>query len=181
MLSYVHTKARGHDLNDFRQLPRQLSPSPILRPNPVQRPVGQRVPNRFLAWGSFQLPSGWRVSPVIEYRTRLHPYFSVDAAQQYVGVPNSTRYPAFFSVDSRISKDIKVNPKYTVPALFEQLRKPDQATSFNPEAVHFNTAEPTHGYFFGHRGRRFTADFDVLFYRERLFGARNLNKKVTSF
>ena len=34
---------------------------------------------------------------------------------------------------------------------------------FNPEAVHANTGDPAFGYFFGHRGRRFTVDFDVLF------------------
>jgi len=34
---------------------------------------------------------------------------------------------------------------------------------FNPEAVHANIADPAFGYFFGQRGRRFTADFDVLF------------------
>jgi len=34
---------------------------------------------------------------------------------------------------------------------------------FNPEAVHYNAADPVFGYFFGHRGRRFTLDFDVLF------------------
>jgi hypothetical protein len=29
--------------------------------------------------------------------------------------------------------------------------------------VHANTADPAYGYFFGHRGRRFTVDFDFLF------------------
>jgi hypothetical protein len=34
---------------------------------------------------------------------------------------------------------------------------------FNPEAIHWNTADPARGLFFGERHRRFTADFDVLF------------------
>ena len=34
---------------------------------------------------------------------------------------------------------------------------------FNPEQVHNNIADPAHGLFFGHRGRRFTVDFDFLF------------------
>jgi hypothetical protein len=34
---------------------------------------------------------------------------------------------------------------------------------FNPEALHYNTADPAFGIFFGGRGRRFTADLDVLF------------------
>ena len=34
---------------------------------------------------------------------------------------------------------------------------------FNPEAFHNNVADPAYGLFFGQRGRRFTADFDVIF------------------
>jgi hypothetical protein len=34
---------------------------------------------------------------------------------------------------------------------------------FNPEAFHGNTGDPASGLFFGHRGRPFTADFDVIF------------------
>ena len=34
---------------------------------------------------------------------------------------------------------------------------------FNPEAFHNNVADPAFGLFFGQRGRRFTADFDVIF------------------
>jgi hypothetical protein len=34
---------------------------------------------------------------------------------------------------------------------------------FNPEAFHNNVADPAYGLFFGQGGRRFTADFDVIF------------------
>jgi hypothetical protein len=156
MLSYVHATARG-DLNDFNSYLGSF-PIAILRPNQFSDLSGS-VPNRFLAWGSFQLPDGWRVSPVVEYRTGF-PYFSVNAAQQYAGVPNSTRYPPFFSLDSRISKDIKVNPKYTVRLSLSNF---NLTNHFNAEAVHFNTGDPAYGYFFGQRGRRFTGDFDVIF------------------
>ena len=33
----------------------------------------------------------------------------------------------------------------------------------HPEAFHNNVADPAYGLFFGQRGRRFTADFDVVF------------------
>jgi hypothetical protein len=87
-----------------------------------------------------QLPLKLRIAPVVEYRNGF-PYFVTDAAQNYVGVPNQNRFPNFLSLDSRISKDFQVNP----------------------EALHSDAADPAFGYFFGHRGRRFTADFDVLF------------------
>jgi hypothetical protein len=156
LLSYVHTNARG-DLNDFSSYLGSF-PVAVLRPNQFGNLPGS-VPNRFLAWGSFKLPDGWRVSPVVEYRTGF-PYSALDAAQQYVGTPNSHRYPGFFSMDSRISKDLKVNPKYTVRLSLSDF---NLTNHFNPEAVHFNVADPAYGFFFGQRGRRFTADFDVIF------------------
>jgi hypothetical protein len=106
-----------------------------------------------------QLPKRFRIAPVVEYRNGF-PYFATDAAQNYVGVPNQRRFPHFFSLDSRISKDIQVNPKYAVRLSVSSF---NLANHFNPEAIHSNVADPAFGYFFGHRGRRFTADFDVLF------------------
>jgi hypothetical protein len=59
-----------------------------------------------------------------------------------------------------VSKDFKVNPKYTVRFSVSSY---NLTNHFNPEAVHMNIADSAYGYFFGHRGRHFTADFDVLF------------------
>ena len=59
-----------------------------------------------------------------------------------------------------LSKDIKVNPKYTVRLSLSDF---NLTNHFNPEAVHNNIADGAYGLFFGQRGRRFTADFDVLF------------------
>ena len=106
-----------------------------------------------------QLPKKFRIAPVVEYRNGF-PYFVTDAAQNYVGVPNQHRFPNFLSLDSRISKDIQVNPKYAVRLSVSSF---NLTNHFNPEALHANVADPAFGYFFGHRGRRFTADFDVLF------------------
>jgi hypothetical protein len=83
-----------------------------------------------------------------------------DAAQNYPGIPNQTRFPNFLSVDTRVSKDIQVNPKYAVRFSVSGF---NLMNHFNPEAVHSNTADQAFGFFFGHRGRRFTADFDFLF------------------
>jgi hypothetical protein len=154
--SYVRSEARG-DMNDFASYLGSF-PLPIIRPN-TNGVLSTDLPNRFLAWGSVKLPDGFRISPVIELRSGF-PYSTVDAAQNYAGTPNGRRYPAFFSLDSRLSKDIKVNPKYTVRLSLSDF---NLTNHFNPEAVHNNVADGAYGIFFGQRGRRFTADFDVLF------------------
>lgn len=154
--SYVRSSGRG-DLNDFGNFLGTF-PVPVLRPNQFGTLPGN-LPHRFLAWGIVKFPAQIRVSPVIEYRNGL-PYMTKNALQDWIGVPNGQRFPNFFSLDSRISKDIQVNPKYAVRL---SLAAFNLTNHFNPEAVHANVADPAYGLFFGHRGRRFTMDFDVLF------------------
>jgi hypothetical protein len=156
MLSYVRSKGRG-DLNDFGNFLGTF-PVPIVRSNEFGN-LPADLPNRFLAWGIVKLPGKFRVSPVVEYRSGF-PYLVRNAHQDWVGIPNDQRFPRFFSVDSRISKDFQVKPKY---ALRLALASFNLTNHFNPEAVHGNVADPAYGLFFGHRGRRFTMDFDVLF------------------
>src|SRR4029077_756818 len=101
----------------------------------------------------------FQLAPVIEYRSGF-PYITTDAAQNYAGMPNERHFPRFFSLDSRVSKDIQVSKSYSVRLSVSGF---NLTNHFNPEAVHANIADPAFGYFFGHRGRRFTLDFDVLF------------------
>jgi hypothetical protein len=154
--SYVRSQARG-DLNDFSTFLGTFA-LPILRTNQFGN-LPANLPNRFLAWGMMQLPWGFRIAPLIEFRSGL-PYAATDASQNWVGIPYSTSFPLFISVDSRVSKDFKVNPKYTVRLSVSSY---NLTNHFNPEAVHSNIADPAYGYFFGQRGRHFTADFDILF------------------
>jgi hypothetical protein len=154
--SYVRSRARG-DLNDFAIYLGSFA-VPVLRPNQFGN-LPADLPNRFLAWGLVQLPWSFRISPLIEYRSGF-PYSALDAAQNWVGTPNANRFPDFVSVDARFSKDLKVNPKYTVRLSVSSY---NLTNHFNPEAVHTNVADPAYGFFFGQRGRRFTADFDVIF------------------
>jgi len=156
LFSYVRSSGRG-DLNDFGNFLGTF-PAPIVRPNQFGTLPGN-LPNRFLAWGLVKFPAKIRVSPVVEYRNGF-PYTTKDALQDWVGIPNGQRFPKFFSLDSRISKDLQVNPKYAVRV---SLASFNLSNHFNPEAVHFNVADPAYGLFFGHRGRRFTVDFDFLF------------------
>ena len=156
MFSYIRSKGRG-DLNDFGSFLGTF-PFPIVRPNQFGNSPAD-LPNRFLTWGLMQLPWKFRIAPVIEYRSGF-PYVVTNADQDYVGVPNTRRFPRFLSVDSRVSKDFQVHPQYAVRLSVSAF---NLTNHFNPEAVHPNVADPAFGYFFGHRGRRFTLDFDVLF------------------
>ncbi len=154
--SYARSRARG-DLNDFSSYLGSF-PAPIVRADQFGN-LPADLPNRFLAWGLIQLPRGFRIAPVFEYRSGF-PYAVTDAYQNYVGVPYSNRFPSFVSLDSRFSRDFKVNPKYTIRLSVSGFNLTDH---FNPEAFHGNIADPAYGLFFGDRHRRFTADFDVLF------------------
>ena len=154
--SYVHSYARG-DLNDFNNYLGSF-PIPIVRPNINGRLPGD-LPDRLLAWGAVQLTRSVRILPVLEYRNGF-PYYTLDAAQNYVGVPNEQRYPNFFALDARLSKDIKVNPKYSVRLSISGF---NMTNHFNPDSLHNNVVDPLYGVFFGQRQRKFTADFDVLF------------------
>lgn len=155
-VSYTRSSASG-DLNDFgRYL--GTAPAPVIRENRYGT-LGTDLPNRFLTWGVIRLPLKVQISPVVEYRNGF-PYLQTDVLQRYAGVPNSTRFPNFFSVDSRFSKDLKLTAKYSARVSLSGF---NFTNHFNPEQVHGNVADPAYGYFFGHRGRRFTADLDFLF------------------
>ncbi|MBI3649599.1 MAG: TonB-dependent receptor [Acidobacteria bacterium] len=154
--SYVRSRTRG-DLNEFNNYLGNY-PFPVVRPNRFSS-LNADLPQRFLAWGRVQLPWQMRVSPIVEYRNGF-PYAVTDAAQNYVGQPNTSRFPNFFSFDARVSKDIKLNPEY---ALRLSVSGFNLTNHFNPLTVHSNIADPQFGLFFGNYKRRFRLDFDVLF------------------
>jgi hypothetical protein len=154
--SYVRSRTRG-DLNEFNNYLGNF-PFPVMRPNQYTNLPGD-LPNRFLAWGLVRLPWKMRIAPLVEYRNGF-PYAVTDAAQDYVGTPNKTRFPNFYSLDSRVSKDFKLNDKYSVRFAVSGF---NLTNHFNPITVHSNIDDPQYGIFFGNYGRRFRLDFDVLF------------------
>lgn len=154
--SYVHSRSRG-DLNEFNNYLGNF-PFPVLRPNTFTNLSGD-LPNRFLAWGLVRLPWKMRIAPMIEWRNGF-PYASTDVMQNYVGVPNQTRFPDFLSLDSRVSKDFKVNDKYSLRFSVSGF---NVTNHFNPLQVHSNIDDPVYGLFFGNHKRRLRLDFDVIF------------------
>ena len=155
IVSYVHTRGRGN-LNGFDRFLGDF-PEPLLRADAVAGLAGV-VPHRFLTWGVFPLAYGLRFAPVMEWRSGF-PYSALDQYQQYAGVPNSRSLPAFFSLDTRVSKDVALKG-HKVRLSFSMFNVTNYA---NFDAVRLNTADPQFGEALGRRPRRFRLDFDWLF------------------
>jgi hypothetical protein len=158
MASYVRSKALG-DLNHFDSYLDDF-PSVPLRTNYFSYLVGD-TPNRFIAWGFVSLPWKMQMAPIVEYRTGA-PYAVLDAARNYVGIPqtNHTRQRNYISFDERVLKEVRVLPKYKVRFSVSGL---NLMNHFNALDVHANVADPQFGTFFGHYKRRYRADIEVLF------------------
>ena len=94
-VSYVRSTARG-ELNDFMSLFTSFD-APLLQPGGMSRmPADAR--DRWLAWGTVNLPLGLVASPVLEWHSGF-PYSAVDSRYLYRGEPNSASFPAFMAVD----------------------------------------------------------------------------------
>jgi hypothetical protein len=159
VFSYARSRARG-SLNIFDAYLGNF-PIPLIHPDTYSNLPGD-VPNRFLAWGRVNTRFwGVAVLPIIEYRSGF-PYAVFDAAENYVGVPygDQSRFTEFFSADARLSKDFKVNSKYSLRL---SLTAFNLTNHFNALAVHDNIADSQYGIFFGNWHRRYRFDFEVLF------------------
>jgi hypothetical protein len=159
VFSYTRSRAKGN-LNTFDSFLGNL-PTLIVRPN-VSSNLPADLPNRFVVWGTVNTHV-WalQINPLIEYHTGF-PYAQLNAAQNYVGIPytDSTRFPKFFQADARLSRDFKVNPKYSVRL---SLTVTNITNHFNALQIHNNTADPQSGIFFGNYDRRYRGDFDIIF------------------
>jgi TonB-dependent receptor-like protein/carboxypeptidase family protein len=105
-VSYSWSRARG-DLNTLSDtfIPFQI---PVIRPN-VYGVQPSDIPNRLLVWGFVHLPIwGLVFSPVADMHSG-YPYSDVDVFQNYAGVPNSLRFPTYFSLDVKLYRDFPLH------------------------------------------------------------------------
>jgi hypothetical protein len=159
VFSYTRSRAEGNQ-NVFDSFVGNFG-QPFIRPNVYSNLPGD-LPNRFLTWGHVNIPfQKLQMLPTIEYRNGF-PYIALDEKQNYVGMPNSdaTRFPNFFSLDSRLMRDFRLRSKYTIRLSVTGF---NLTNHFNALAVHCNTADPQNGVFFGNYHRRYRFDFEVLF------------------
>ena len=158
--SYVHSQTRG-DLNTLTPLfvPFQ---EPVIRPNFFGN-VPADIPNRFVAWGTFKLPWEFTLGPFYDLHSGF-PYSYVDALQNYVGTPNSHRYPTFSSLDMRINKDFTLqrwvakNHKFRIGFFVYNVFDHQ-----NPRNVYNNITSPYFNHFVGILHRSYNASFDIVY------------------
>ena len=158
-VSYVHSSARG-DLNILSQVYVPFE-EPVIRPNFFSA-LNSDVPDRFLAWGQFQLPWKITVSPVLDVHTG-YPYSAVDVLQNYVGQPNSLRLPTFLSFDLKLSKDFRIPfvPWVRNHTLRGAVGIYNVTNHLNPRDVYNNVTSPYLGHFAGPQHRTFEPFLDL--------------------
>jgi len=103
-VSYIWSRARG-DLNSLSSIYIPFA-APVIRPN-AYGILPSDIPERVIAWGIFAMPWKMTFSPLMDVHTG-YPYSSVNVAQEYVGVPNSLRYPEYFSLDVKLYREFRV-------------------------------------------------------------------------
>jgi hypothetical protein len=154
--AYSWSRARG-DLNTLSDtyIPFQV---PVIRPD-VYAVQPSDVPQRLLAWGYIHLPI-WDLvlSPVVDVHSGF-PYSNVDDLQNYVGVPNSLRFPIYFSMDGKIYRDFNIHLPFGEHRKTRKIRLGVYSLDFtnrrNPHDVFNNVTSPLFGQFAGLQ-RRFT-------------------------
>jgi hypothetical protein len=144
-VSYSWSRARG-DLNTLSDtfIPFQI---PVIRPNAYGVQPSD-IPSRLLAWGFVHLPIwGLVFSPVADLHSG-YPYSNVDDFQNYVGVPNSLRFPTYFSLDVKLYRDFplripfKERPAGKVRKIRLGVYSLDVTNRQNPRDVFNNVAVP---------------------------------------
>jgi hypothetical protein len=107
-VSYIWSRARG-DLNTVSNIFLPFE-QPVIRPN-ISGILYSDVPNRVVTWGVVHLPWAVTVTPVVDVHTGFS-YSNVDVVQNYVGVPNTQRFPTFFSLDAQVYRDFHLPLKF---------------------------------------------------------------------
>jgi hypothetical protein len=153
--SFAWSRARG----DINALSDTYVPfeAPVIRPN-TYGVMPSDIPYRFLASGYVHLPWKLVVSPVLDLHSG-YPYSNVDVLQNYVGQPNSLRFPLYVSLDGKIYKNFSVHIPFKEPGKRIKLRigmyAIDVTNRHNPHDVFSNVSSPIFGQFAGFQ-RRFT-------------------------
>jgi hypothetical protein len=160
-ISYVNSLARG-DLNTLSAVFVPFE-QPVIRPNFFST-LPSNVPNRFVTWGRFKVPWEITASPVLDLHTGF-PYSAVDVLQNYVGTPNSLRFPTYFSLDLQLSKDFRMRwiPWAKNHKFRGALRIFNITDHGNFRDVHNNVASAYFGQYAGFLHRFYDVSLDVVY------------------
>lgn len=158
--SYVRSAARG-DLNTMGSIFVPFE-QPVIHPD-FNATLPSNVPDRFISWAQFRLPRSLTASPVLDYHTGF-PYSNYDQFQNYVGLPNTQRFPNFLSLDFKLTKDFKMpflpwlkNHEFSGAIAVFNL-----TNHTNPRDVFSNVTSPNFGQFVGFQHRLYEVYLDIV-------------------
>jgi hypothetical protein len=160
-VSYVQSLSRG-DLNTLSSVFVPFE-QPVIRPNFFSS-LPSNVPNRLVIWGRLKVPWEITASPVLDLHTGF-PYSAVDVLQNYVGTPNSLRFPTYFSLDLQLSKDFRMRliPWAKNHKFRGALRIFNITDHGNFRDVHNNVTSAYFGQFTGFQHRFYDVSLDVVY------------------
>ena len=136
---------------------------PVIVPN-LFADLPTNIPDRVVAWGTFKLPRRFTVSPVLDWHSGF-PFSTYDDLQNYVGPPNSRRFPAFVSLDTNVSKDFRFPylPWIRNHTLRGSLRIYNVTNHTNFRDVYSTLTSPSFGTYAGIEHRFYDLSLDVLY------------------
>jgi Carboxypeptidase regulatory-like domain len=162
-LAYVHSAARG-DLNTLGQLYVPFE-QPVIQPD-FFAALPSNVPNRVITWGQFFAPWGLTLSPVFDIHNGF-PYSSYNVFEHYVGQPDGYRFPLFYSLDLKISKNFHLPFLHIGFLRKHEFRGAlgifDLTNHMNPVDIYNNTGSPFYGHFIGFQHMTFNTWFDLIY------------------
>jgi hypothetical protein len=160
-ISYVNSRARG-DLNGLSQVYVPFE-QPVIRPN-AYASLPSDIPNRLITWGRFRTHIwGIFAGPVLDWHSGF-PYSWVDARQNYVGRPNTHRFPRFFSIDLKLGKEFRLPfPWIKNHLLRGALTIFNITNNDNPRDIYNNITSPIFGHYAGFQHYFFDTSLDILY------------------
>ena len=159
--AYVHSKASG-DLNTLSAIYVPFE-APVIVPNQFG-PLPSNIPDRVVTWSNLKLPREVTVSPVFDVHSGF-PYSAIDVFQNYVGAPDSLRFPAFASLDLNVTKDFRISflPWVRSHKLRLSVSVFNLTNHYNPRDVYNNVTSPYFGQFAGLEHRFFDTYLDIVY------------------
>jgi hypothetical protein len=160
-ISYVNSLARG-DLNTMAAVYVPYE-QPVIEPN-LFGTLPTNVPDRVVTWGRFKLPRKFIISPLLDWHSGF-PFSTFDDLQQYVGSPNSRRFPAFLSLDMRGSEDFRVPfiPWVSRHMLRGSLSIFNVTNHGNYRDVYNTVTSPYFGSYAGFQHRFYSLSLDIVY------------------
>ena len=117
-----------------------------------------------MTWGRLKIPWDITAGPVLDLHTGF-PYSAVDVLQNYVGTPNSLRFPTYFSLDLQLSKDFRMRwiPWAKNHKFRGAIRIFNLTDHGNFRDVHNNVTSAYFGQFTGFQHRFYDVSLDVVY------------------